>query len=234
MLRMIWIFVAALAAFAPAAALSDREHRVERVAFRDGKATIKGRIKGYEYIDYVFPVGAGESMTVTLKPAPRSSNYFNLMGPGETETAFFIGSTSGESYEGVAPVSGDYTARVYLMRNDARRGKIANYVLTIVLGRRSVTNEQGPDFADGLTGGPDFWEVTGVGAGDTLNMRSEPSPNAGIVAQFPNGAVLKNLGCKNTGGQRWCRAERSEAPPAQGWVKGRYLREASGPAAGTK
>jgi hypothetical protein len=224
-MRVILLLIAALTAFTPTRALADREHRTERVTFHHGHAVIKGRIKGYEFVDYVFPAGAGESIEVTLKTG-ELSNYFNLLAPGETETAFFIGSTSGDSYEGVVPTSGDYKARVYLMRNDARRGKVANYVLTIALGQKSATNEKGSDFADGMTGGPDFWQVSSVPAHDALNMRAEPSPHAQLVARLPNGAVVKNLGCKNTRGQRWCRVEHSGRSSLHGWVNGRYLREA--------
>jgi hypothetical protein len=222
------LFSLSWSALLPALAFAQSEHRTQRVTFKDGHATIKGRIKGYEYVDYVFPAGAAESSKVSLE-TNKSSNYFNLLAPGETEVAFFVGSTSGNKYEGVAPTSGDYKARVYLMRNSARRGTIANYMLTIVLGQESATNEKGPDYADGLTGGPDHWEVTGVGAGDALSLRKEPSPRAELVVQVANGTVLRNLGCKNTRGQRWCRVERLDDPSMRGWVNGRYLRESAGP-----
>jgi hypothetical protein len=217
----------ALALFSlPAIAAAQPEHRTQRVAFKDGRATITGRIKGHEYVDYTFPAGAGESLKVVLKTS-QPSGYFNLMAPGESETAFFIGSSSGDRYEGAVPTSGDYTARVYLMRNAARRGATARYTLSIALGQKSSTSEKGPDFADGLTGGPDYWEVAGVAAGDALNMRSKPRPGGAFITRLSNGAVLRNLGCKNTHGQRWCRVEGPSAK--RGWVNGRYLRESGGP-----
>jgi hypothetical protein len=225
--RLLAVFVAVLLALLPTLAFA-REGRIQRVAFRDGQAVVKGRIKGYQYVDYVFPVGSGESLKVSLT-TDKGANYFNLLAPGETEVAFFVGSTSGDHYEGVAPTSGDYTARVYLMRSAARRGAVANYTLKISVGQASATNEKGPDYADGLTGGPDFWEVTGVAADDALSLRGAPSPQGRLVARFPNGTVLRNLGCKNTRGQRWCRVEQPNAPAMRGWVNGRYLRESGGP-----
>lgn len=197
---------------------------VKRVAFKDGRATLKGSVKGYDSVDYVFPAGAGESIRISLKPGRGLSNYFNLTAPGAAE-ALHIGSTSGNDFAGAAPVAGDYTARVYLMRNDARRGKVANFTLTIVVGATSASNEKGPDFADGLTGGPDFWEVAGVAAGDALALRATPSPKGALVTKIGNGAQTRNLGCKNTRGQRWCRIEAEGG--ARGWANGRYLRESA-------
>jgi hypothetical protein len=220
--------VALVLTFSPTLAFAKSEHRTDRVTFKDGRASIKGRIKGYEYVDYVFPASAGESLKVSLKTS-KTRNYFNLMAPGETEAAFFIGSINGNFYDGVAPTSGDYTSRVYLMRSSARRGEVANYTLTIFLGETSGTSEKGPDYADGLTGGPDYWEVTGVGAGDALSLHREPSSRARLIMQFGNGAVLRDRGCKNTRGQKWCRVERLDDPSVRGWVSGRYLRESPGP-----
>jgi hypothetical protein len=45
----------------------------------------------------------------------------------------FIGSTSGNQYEGVLPASGDYKVRVYLMRSAARRDEVANYRLEMII-----------------------------------------------------------------------------------------------------
>ncbi|MGQ0444047.1 MAG: SH3 domain-containing protein [Beijerinckiaceae bacterium] len=223
--------VTVLLASLPALTFAESEHRTQRIEFKDGRAAMRGHIKGYHkgyhYVDYVFSAGAGESLSVTLK-TNKDINYFNLLAPGETEAAFFIGSTSGNHYKGAIPASGDYTARVYLMRSAARRGEAAKYMLTIALGQKRATNEKGPDYADGLTGGPDYWEVTDIGAGDALSLRKEPSPRAELAVQFANGTVLRNLGCKNTRGQRWCRVERPNDTSVHGWVNGHFLRESGG------
>ncbi|MGD9544926.1 MAG: SH3 domain-containing protein [Methylocystis sp.] len=219
--------IATLAALTlPTLAAARENARVERVAFTDGRAMLKGRLKGYEYVDYVFPVGAGESMRLSLK-TNRLSNYFNVIAPG-ADAAMFIGSTSGKDFSGTAPVAGDYTARVYLMRSAARRGTVANYRLAIDLGQKSATDARGPDFADGLTGGPDYWEVFGLAAGDSLSLRDGPSPRAKRVGGLARGAILKNHGCRNDRGERWCQVEDPSAN-RRGWAKGRYLRESAGP-----
>jgi hypothetical protein len=61
----------------------------------------------------------------------KASNYFNVLPPGSNDVAIFIGSTSGNEYVGALPSDGEYTIRVYLMRNAARRNESANYTLSV-------------------------------------------------------------------------------------------------------
>ena len=105
--------------------------RTERVAFAKGASSkvIKGTVKGYDYVDYVIGARGGQLLTVNLT-TNRGSNYFNVMAKGN-EAAYFIGSNEGNSFRGPVPASGDQVIRVYLMRNDARRGVAANYTLKI-------------------------------------------------------------------------------------------------------
>jgi hypothetical protein len=222
--RSIAIAAALLVSLLPGLATAQEAPVVERVTFKNGRATIARSVKGYATHDYVFPAGAGESISVALKSGKA---FVNVNQPG-SEEAIFNGSIAGSRFEGAAPVAGDYTARVYLMRNEARRGTSAKYTLTIAVGATQASNEKGPDFADGLTGGPDYWEVTGVSAGDSLSLRATPAPKGKIVARLANGALVKNLGCKNTKGSRWCRV--SDESGARGWANGRFLRESGGPA----
>jgi hypothetical protein len=228
MFRLPLAFIAAFVlALLPVFALAAPDIRTQRVAFKDGRATIKGSVTGYGAIDYVFPVGAGESIEVVLQSS-KGSNYFNVNPPG-SDVAIFNGSSEGSTFRGVASTGGDYTARVYLMRNEARRGTTARYTLRIAVGQKSAAKEKGPDFADGLSGGPDFWEVTGLAPGDSLSLRATPSPKGKRIASFANGTVLKNLGAKNIRGQRWVRVEQAGAHARRGWVNGRYLREGAAP-----
>jgi len=105
--------------------------RTERVAFAKGASSkvIKGTVKGYDYVDYVIGARGGQLLTVNLT-TNRGSNYFNIMAKGN-EAAYFIGSAEGNSFRGPVPATGDQVIRVYLMRNDARRGVVANYTLKI-------------------------------------------------------------------------------------------------------
>lgn len=45
----------------------------------------------------------------------------------------FIGSTSGNTFSGELPSSGDYTIRIYMMRSAARQKKTARFTLNAIL-----------------------------------------------------------------------------------------------------
>jgi hypothetical protein len=60
-------------------------------------------------------------------------NYFNVMAAG-SDSALFIGSTSGNSFRGLLPSDGDVTVRVYLMRPAARRNDTGTYSLRVGIG----------------------------------------------------------------------------------------------------
>ncbi len=102
----------------------------KRLSFAPGtsSARIEGSITGYETVDYLLNVRAGQSMNISMA-SKNTAAYFNLLEPGETEVAVFNGSISENMFEGVAAKSGDYRIRVYLYRNAARRGEKAEYAL---------------------------------------------------------------------------------------------------------
>lgn len=99
-----------------------------------------------------------------------------------------------------------------------------------------------PGAASADAEGPDFYQVTGVAANDTLAIRAKPNPRAAKIGEIPPDAIcIRNLGCK--GGltfrefselspverakrlkqnPRWCKVEHQGVT---GWVAGRYLRE---------
>lgn len=83
------------------------------------------------------------------------------------------------------------------------------------------------DFADGMAGGPDYWQVVDLAAGDALNLRAKPSAKASIIVGLLSGTVLRNHGCKMQGGQRWCQVSLHDDADRRGWVAGRFLRESS-------
>lgn len=81
------------------------------------------------------------------------------------------------------------------------------------------------DFADGLMGGPDVWEVRGLVPGHKLKLRASPSAQADTLAGFPEGTRLTNMGCVIRKSERWCHVAPRETGKPTGWVKGRFLRE---------
>lgn len=211
-----------------AQAQSVREQRVHFAAGRSS-ATLAGRIRGYEIVDYVLGASARQRMTVDMQTS-NLANYFNVL-PGNSETAIHIGSTSGNRFDGSLPQSGDYRIRVYLMRSAARRNETANYTLTIAIrgAGAAAPLPSNPDYADGNAGGPDFWRVANLRAGDTLNVRAGAGTKFRIVGQLANGDRVRNLGCATVAGSRWCRIEAGGEMRFTGWVNGRYIVEVSAP-----
>jgi hypothetical protein len=127
------------------------EIRTERVQFKKGvdKAVIKGRIRGYETVDYRLGAKAGQTMSVTLR-TNNGANYFNVLPPG-SDAAIAIGSTLGNTWTGPLPIDGNYTVRVYLMRSAARRNETATYTLSVgIAGRADATVAGTPYHATGM------------------------------------------------------------------------------------
>ena len=183
-----------LALLSPLPALAQAS-KSQRVQFKPGasSATIEGTIKGDQDIDYVVGAKQGQSMNVSLA-TKHGSTYFNLLAPGETNVAFFIGSTSGNQYEGTLPASGDYRIRVYMMRSAARRNEVANYRLEI-----SITGAGGKAAAashDAKVAGTDF-HATGdipcsMGGGKPtgsckFGVKREGSGTGTVVVTKPDG-----------------------------------------------
>lgn len=213
-----------IADFGQQAALA--QERSARVDFGRGQSStvIRGTVRGYDGANYRINVRGGQRLAVTMDSS-NGSNYFNILGPGGGD-ALFNGSISGDFADIIVPASGDYTVQVYLMRNAARRNEQARYTLRIeVTGGRPIAPPS-PDFADGLSGGPDFFQVAGISRGDALNIRTRPSAQSPIVTRVVNGEILRNGGCRMTGQTRWCRVSRPDGSDA-GWAAGRFLIEAS-------
>ena len=218
--RSLWIGISLM--LAPAFCLSSSidEHRVNTVQFKHGTegTSVQDKIKGRGYVDYLLRAKAGQKMTVTLNADNRFA-FFNVMPPG-TDVAIFVGSTSGNKFEGILHADGEYRVRVYLMRVAARRGEEASYTLDV-----HIPSGVTADYADGLFGGPDYWEVANLEAGKVLELVANPSPYEGSIEQFGNGTLLKNYGCTLLQGVRWCKVKRKEDNSVQGWVLGQYLIE---------
>lgn len=207
----------------------DEVRRVD-VRFTAGTsgASYSDTIVGYDSIEYFLTANTGQRMRIELNTS-NLSNYFNVWPPG-TDTAIFVGASSGDTFDGILPRSGEYRVQVFLMRNAARRNETANFTIdfSITGAAGSATPTQQPDFADGLAGGPDWWRI-GTGSGGNLNIRSGPGRQYAVVTSLPSGSVVRNLGCQATADGRWCQVDVGNG---RGWASGTFLTEAAAPSNG--
>jgi hypothetical protein len=125
---------ALLIALAPALASTQDAIQEIRVQFPRGASstTLKGVLRGRQTVDYKIRARAGQRMTVDLE-TDHSGNYFNVLAPGQTNVAFFVGSTQGNRFRDKLQTTGDYTLRVYLVRAAARRNETVRYQLKVAV-----------------------------------------------------------------------------------------------------
>jgi hypothetical protein len=149
---------------APLPAEAQSQIQQSAIHFKPGetRVSLKGRLKGDQTIDYMLRAGAGQVMIVKFKPSNPSA-YFNVLPPGSDE-AIFIGSTSGNEFSTEPKAAGEYTIRVYLMRNAARRNESVNYTLDIGV---SGDVKKGSAPAAGAAtmasnAGPAKWDASGM------------------------------------------------------------------------
>jgi len=181
------LVITALIAFMAWPALARDGIRTEQVHFKPGasSATIKGKIKGYEGVDYVLEASKGQQMNVSMA-TDNGANYFNILAPGENEVAMFVGSTSGNQFEGTLPKSGAYKIRVYMMRSAARREEVANYRLEMI--------------------------VTGAPQNAGASAEVKPGPTKGRMPSKDEQACLQAVSIKaNNGDVTLLRTETSES-----------------------
>ena len=146
------MIAAALLATVHAETGSADEMRTETIKFAAGasEASVSGLVKGYDSVDYLVSAEAGQTMVVGMT-TDNASSYFNILAPGESDVAFYVGSTGGNNYSGSLPLSGEYKVRVYLMRNAARRNETANYTLDVMIALCGLCRR--PAGRTGLLGG---------------------------------------------------------------------------------
>lgn len=84
--------------------------------------------------------------------------------------------------------------------------------------------EELPAAAD--DGGPLNWEVGGVAGG--LHLRAKPSTSSKILATYPSGTILNNLGCLRDENRVWCDVQKFGGGP-RGYVAAEFLTAAVSP-----
>lgn len=129
--RFLALAALVLLAAAPAGAQAPMLEATRTVPVRFARgadsATMQGRISGYDTVDYVLGARRGQRLTASLRTS-NSFAYFTVLPPGDPVAP--EGGATTKTYSGVLATGGDWRVRVYLMRNAARRGERADYVLT--------------------------------------------------------------------------------------------------------
>lgn len=99
--------------------------------FAPGQAEldVSGKVTGYQVLVYEFDGAAGVKTSVLLTHPGSASLYHNVIAP--SGNTVFNGSLEGSRFQANLRERGRYQVRVYLMRNDARRGKNVNFTLRI-------------------------------------------------------------------------------------------------------
>lgn len=135
--------------------------------FAPGQAelNVTGKVTGYQVLVYEFDASAGAEATVALTHRGPASLYHNVIAP--SGNTVFNGSLEGSRFQANLGERGRYQIRVYLMRNDARRGKHVDFTLRI---RQSGTQAQPPGSA--APGRPSFDCSKARGAVETSVCRN--------------------------------------------------------------
>ncbi len=109
--------------------------KVTRVQFETGNdnASVRGKVTGNGYHDYLLGAQAGQKMAVSLI-TKGSTCYFNILPPGSDGTAIYNGSMDGPDATNIKlPKDGDYTIRVYLMGDAKDSGETVHYQLSMTI-----------------------------------------------------------------------------------------------------
>lgn len=122
---------------------------VLRLAPNAGDIEVRGSLTGYQTLTYLFDGAPGLDMVVRLDHPGQVSLYHNVIAP--SGATIFNGSADGPRFRAMLREYGRYQVQVYLMRNDARRGKRVSFTLRV---RQSGMQAQSPRPPQGS--GPSF------------------------------------------------------------------------------
>lgn len=99
-------------------------------------ATVTGSVKGYTVNDYKFRASGGQTLKAKLTSKNDSLYFLVLEGAKQSEGEALAAEPRPvdlTEWQGTLPNDGEYIIRVYLYRNEARRGKVAPYSLNVTI-----------------------------------------------------------------------------------------------------
>jgi hypothetical protein len=125
------------------------------VSFAPGadRTVVVRTIRGSETIDFLISARTGQRLEASMTSS-NTAAYFNVLEPGSTDEAVYVGSMSSPFNNAGWTVqrSGDLRIRVYLYRAAANRGESASIRLNIALIGQGATAAQLPEQLPGQGG----------------------------------------------------------------------------------
>ena len=100
-----------------------------RVTLGDKETKLNGELTGFDRVQYLFTANPGQHLKIQLDTS-NYSNYINVRAAGAAE-AVCQGSLTGNVCTIRSESASEYVIDVFLMRNAARRGEKARYILSI-------------------------------------------------------------------------------------------------------
>ena len=94
-------------------------------------------------------------------------------------------------------------------------------LLTVLLGFGWACAAQAAD--------PTYFQVHGVKAGEALTAHAAASDKSDVVGELPEGTLVRDLGCQDHEGAKWCNVEAADETQVRGWVEHRYLQASAAP-----
>lgn len=135
------VALAATCAVVPTPAQAERDIETQQLRFAKGSSgtTVKGGIAGDASADYILRAHAGQTLKVRIRGG-KATPYFNVLPPGSTGEAIFIGSRDGGEATLMLPADGEYTIRVYQMGHARSSGRHTDFMLDVSItgGTRST------------------------------------------------------------------------------------------------
>ena len=172
------------------AAAGAAEARRENVKFiAGGEVTLRGDIKGREFIDYVVRIEPGQTLKVRMKATNRLAQFMVL--PPNSDEALFTGETYGAKFEQRLTKGGEYRVRIALVRAAARRNEDCNYVLDIEVPGAGLVNAPATTTGFGSAGGA--YANTLSLEGISFFVTSPNSARDNSVTATPSGLEGSNL-----------------------------------------